>query len=131
MTTMSVTKLPASGVAGTTARQLRCGHSANPGISLQRSGIRLTQRGRLVVVAGLIAIIALLVVAGALRATAAPADPPAGWEPVLVQPGDTLWDLVQSRASVDDPRALIAQVKTVNQLTDSRLVSGQQLLLPA
>lgn len=130
MTTMTATKMPVSDGKRTAARSLQCGHSAPSGLSLQRSGIRLTRRGRLAVFAGLLAIAVLVVFAGALRATAAPADPPPGWEPVLVQPGDTLWDLAQSRSRVDDPRALIAQIKTVNQLTDSRLASGQQLLLP-
>ncbi len=55
-----------------TARPLRCGHGTNSEIALRHSGIRLTQRGRLVVVLALFAIMVLFVIAGAFRATAAP-----------------------------------------------------------
>jgi hypothetical protein len=114
-----------------TARPLRCGHGRTPDNDLQRNGTRLTQRGRLVVVLALFAIMVLFVVAGAFRATAAPAGPPLGWTPSVVQPGQTLWELAQSRTAGGDPRELIVQIKAVNGLVDSQLVSGQRLLLPS
>lgn len=114
-----------------TARPLRCGHGALPGITLQHRGMRLTRRGRLVVILALSAVMVLFVIAGAFRATAAPADPPTGWTLSVVQPGQTLWELARSRTAGGDPRELIAQIKSVNGLVDSQLVSGQQLLLPS
>ncbi len=114
-----------------TARPLRCGHGGSRGISRRRNGTRVTQRGRFVVVLALFAIMVLFVVAGAFRATAAPADPPTGWTSSVVQPGQTLWGLAQSRTAGGDPRELIAQIKSVNGLVDSQLVSGQRLLLPS
>ena len=113
-----------------TGRALRCGHAPSARITLRRSGIRLTQRGRIVVVLGLVVVMTLLVIAGALRATAAPAGPPAGWGTTVVQPGDTLWSLAHARVRGGDPRALIVEIKAVNGLADSQLASGQRLLLP-
>jgi len=114
-----------------TARPLRCGHGVSSENGMRRNGTRLTQRGRFVVVLALFAIMVLFVIAGAFRATAAPADPPTGWTSNVVQPGQTLWELAQSRTAGGDPREMIAQIKSVNGLVDSQLVSGQRLLLPS
>lgn len=109
----------------------RCGHVGYRGMALQRSGIRLTRRGRGLVVIVLSVIMMALVVAGALRATAASTEPPAGWTTSIVQPGDTLWSLAAARSDANgDPRALIALIKQVNGLTGSQVNSGQHLLLP-
>lgn len=111
-------------------RPMRCGHQASRRMTLQRSGIRLTRRGRGLVLAVLMVVIAALVIGGALRATAASTDVPTGWSTTVVQPGDTLWSLAQSRSGGGDPRSLIVAIKSINGLSSAGVVSGQRLLLP-
>jgi LysM repeat protein len=43
---------------------------------------------------------------------------------VSVKPGDTLWSIAQKY------RVQLEQLRTLNQLTDNRIVSGQALWLP-
>jgi len=91
------------------------------------SSLRITRRGRLVVVA-----LALLVVLlpGAWRAMAtAQVDRP-GAVAVTVQPGDTLWGIASSVDPGADPRALIAEIRDVNGLAQSGLTPGQVLQVP-
>jgi nucleoid-associated protein YgaU len=87
----------------------------------------MTRRGRLVVVA-----LALLVVVlpGAWRAVAtAQVDGPSTVA-VTVQPGDTLWGIASAVDPAADPRALIAEIREANGLTQSGLVPGQVLRIP-
>jgi LysM repeat protein len=88
----------------------------------------MTRRGRLVVLA-----VALLVVLlpGAWRAMAtAQVEGPATLA-VEVQPGDTLWGIAVAMDPGADPRALIAEIRELNGLTQSGLVPGQVLVVPA
>ena len=53
------------------------------------------------------------------------------YETIQIQPGDTLWDLAdQHKLSTMSTNKYISQVKTINGLSDDRLVSGQYLILP-
>lgn len=91
------------------------------------SSLRITRRGRLVVVA-----LALLVVLlpGAWRAVAtAQVDGPSTVA-VTVQPGDTLWGIASAVDPGADPRALIAEIREANGLSQSGLVPGQVLQVP-
>lgn len=90
--------------------------------------LRMTRRGRLVVLA-----VALLVVLlpGAWRAMAtAQVEGPATIA-VTVQPGDTLWGIAAAMDPGADPRALIAEIRELNAMTQSGLVPGQVLVVPA
>lgn len=90
--------------------------------------LRMTRRGRLVVLA-----VALLVVLlpGAWRAMAtAQVEGPMAVA-VTVQPGDTLWGIAAAIDPGTDPRALIAEIREMNGLTQSGLVPGQVLVVPA
>ncbi|MFC0214709.1 LysM peptidoglycan-binding domain-containing protein [Paenibacillus chartarius] len=50
---------------------------------------------------------------------------------VIVEQGDTLWDIAQEHAPKGmDVRSYIERIKRVNQLNGSSLKVGQQLLLP-
>jgi nucleoid-associated protein YgaU len=94
--------------------------------------VRLTRRGRLVVLAMLL---------GLLLATAAVAMAPATAtsdrgdnlvaERVTVQPGDTLWAIAERVRPDADPRATIARIKDMNGLTSGAAQAGQVLLVPA
>ena len=104
---------------------------AGPATSAPRtsatSGLRITRRGRLVILA-----LALLVVLmpGAWRAMAVAQTEGPATVTVTVQPGDTLWAIASSVDPGADPRALIAEIREANALTDAGLVPGQVLQVP-
>ena len=91
------------------------------------SGLRMTRRGRLVVLA-----FALLVVLlpGAWRAMATAQVEGPTTVAVTVQPGDTLWGIAAEIDPGADPRALIAEIREMNALSQSGLVPGQVLVVP-
>lgn len=90
--------------------------------------LRMTRRGRLVVLT-----LALLVVLlpGAWRAMATAQVEGPTTVAVTVQPGDTLWGIAAEIDPGADPRALIAEIREMNALTQSGLVPGQVLVVPA
>ena len=111
-----------------------------PGIQAQarparrRTGWSL--RARLVVllmVTGLLLGINALL--GGMPADAANAgsmgQPGPGEVVIIVQPGDSLWSLAQAAAPDVDPRAAILQIRQANGLTDSGVMAGQRLVIPA
>ena len=50
----------------------------------------------------------------------------------VVQPGDTVWAIaVRSEPAGADPRPLVDQIQTLNDLQDGRLQPGQTLIVPA
>lgn len=97
--------------------------------------MRLTARGRVLLIGvGLIMVLIGLGVVGALRAEAAgePAAPaPAGWHMIVVQPHDTLWGIARDVAPGADPRVLIEDMRSVNDLSGSALQVGDRLWVPA
>jgi len=93
--------------------------------------LRLTQRGRVVIVVSVLVLSLLVAAIGAMRADAAPVGPPEGWSAVTALPGDTLWQMASAANPTDDPRPLLAQIRQVNGLTSAGLVTGQQVWVPA
>ncbi len=95
------------------------------------STVRLTRRGRLVVLAlGLAATLGL----GLYAATVSTAsDHPEQTRTVTVQPGQTLWD-ISSRAAAatgsGDVRSMMSHVEAINHLDSSSLQVGQHLRVP-
>ena len=96
------------------------------------ASVRLTRRGRLVV---LTALLALLVGSVVLAMAPATATSERGdnvvAERVTVQPGDTLWVIAERVRPNADPRATIARIKQMNALTSGEAKAGQVLLVPA
>ena len=92
-------------------------------------GVRLTRRGRLLV---LLAFATLLLVAFSLGRTSADAGAsPAGVAPTtVVQPGDTLWSIARRAVPGGDPRATVARLTELNDLGSTPIVAGQRLTLP-
>ncbi|MGH8868865.1 MAG: LysM peptidoglycan-binding domain-containing protein [Actinomycetes bacterium] len=89
--------------------------------------LRLTRRGRVVLVLAALLVLSLGLSAG--RATLA-----AGHEPrarvVVVQPGETLWGLAQRLAPGHDPRPVIHRICELNGAGCGRLEAGQRLRVP-
>jgi LysM repeat protein len=90
--------------------------------------VRLTRRGRLVVL-GLALVSGALVIA--LAAPGSGAADPAGPAPVVVvEPGDTLWSVVERHVPTRDPIATIEEIRRLNGLPDYTVHAGQHLTLP-
>lgn len=98
-----------------------------PGASL-----RLTSRGRLVMV---VLLLAALFAGGVLfGSTSTRATGEAGASPeyqyVIVQPGQTLWGIAKDVAPQDDPRATIEAIRRLNALPHTGIEAGQRIALP-
>lgn len=95
-------------------------------------GLRLTRRGRLVV---LVAFLAAMLSGGVLfgystsRASGEAASP-REYQYVLVQPGQTLWGIARAAAPGQDPRATIERIRDLNALPDTGVQAGQRIALP-
>lgn len=90
--------------------------------------IRLTRRGRLVLL--LLATGLLLSIFSLGRMTADASSGPAVHRTVTVRPGETLWELAGRIAPQTDRRDTVAQIRQLNHLRSAMLLSGQQLQLP-
>jgi LysM domain len=95
------------------------------------SALRLTRRGRLVLVLG---VMSLLVLAGftlgrgsslAAGRTASPQHH------VVVEPGETLWSVAVRIAPHNDPRLVVADIESLNHLSSASVEPGQVLTVPA
>jgi len=103
-------------------RSSRTGRASRP--------VHLTARGRAVAfVASLLALGALVVGAGQM--VEATAGTSAG-EPVavVVGSGDTLWGIAQEIAPDRDPRSVVQQIRSLNDLGTRSIVPGQSILVP-
>ncbi len=102
-----------------------------PGSARPDAPIRLTRRGRVVVRLALLAVLTLLVVAFSLGRLAGSAQAGDGSQTtaVVVQPGDTLWEIARAADPAADPRDTIDAIAELNGLVGP-IVPGQQLLIP-
>ena len=105
----------------------------NATTSTRPAAVRLTRRGRALLV---LVLAAVLLAAFSLGRTASQAADVAA-EPgrpqlqqTTVQPGESLWSVAQRIAPDNDPRDVIAQIRRLNDLSSTQLRVGQQLLLP-
>ncbi len=99
--------------------------------------IRLTRRGRLVVLAVLVGLLLAAFTVGRAdvstadaTATATPAAAGAGYTATTVHEGETLWAVAQRVNPGHDPRALVQRLREINQLSTGSVQAGQQLLIP-
>jgi predicted Zn-dependent protease len=107
------------------------GAMAQVAATRRNDAVRLTRRGRVVVV---FATLMLLVIAGfTLGRASSQAAGPSAHRPlptVTVAPGETLWQIAARVDPGADRRALVDQIEALNHLHDGRVVAGQQLRLP-
>nr|WP_309818339.1 LysM peptidoglycan-binding domain-containing protein [Pseudarthrobacter sulfonivorans] len=99
--------------------------------------LRLTRRGRIVLIGIPLVILAaiLLSLAGFLTSPAKAADSAADLSvtptvTVTVQAGQSLWAIAGAAAPGRDPRDVIADIVQLNNLTAGGVVPGQQLFVP-
>ncbi|WP_082483932.1 LysM peptidoglycan-binding domain-containing protein [Arthrobacter sp. Leaf141] len=99
--------------------------------------LRLTRRGRIVLVGIPLMLLAavLLSLAGFFTSPAKASDSVADLAPtpsvsVTVQPGDSLWAIAGYVAPDRDARDVIADIVQLNNLTGGAVLPGQQLFVP-
>ena len=93
------------------------------------SPVRLTRRGRVVVLAALVAALG-----GQFALASQPgqaADPAGSPRVAVVQPGDTLWSIAGRYEPGRDRFDTIDEIRRLNRLGDYTVHAGQQLVLPA
>ena len=104
---------PSTGVSG-----------ASTGVSL-----RLTSRGRRVLVLLAVLVLVSLVLAG--RAMATSVADPAEVQTYTVSSGDTLWSIAAGiTGSNEDVRDIVIDLKNMNRMASADLRAGEQILLP-
>ena len=106
-------------------------HSVPSGSASPR--LRITQRGRsllVAVVAAPLVIAAMVFALNGGEATASLGGPDLPFQYVTVSSGETLWQLAGELAPTADPRQVIDQIVQLNQLTSSDVFAGQELAIP-
>lgn len=97
--------------------------------------LRITRRGR----AALTGLLAVPVVAGALlfavngggaMADSSQAQAVGAFDYVTVHAGQSLWELAETVAPAADPRDVISEIMTLNQLDTVTVLPGQLLAIP-
>jgi LysM repeat protein len=99
--------------------------------------VRLTRRGRVVV---LLTLLSLLLVAFSLgrsahseaagRTPGQTSAPLTAYTQTTVHQGETLWSVARRVAPGHDPRGLVQQIRELNHLDSASVQAGQQLVLP-
>lgn len=97
------------------------------------SHVRVTRRGRALLVLSLVAVLFGAFSLGRANSEAAPATGPAiaaAVDETVVQAGESLWTVARRIAPDNDPREVIQQIRKLNNMQGSQLQAGQHLLLP-
>jgi LysM repeat protein len=95
-----------------------------------QGALRLTRRGRLVILAMLLAVgavLSLTVTSSGLASSAAQQVPV---QYVTVAPGDTLWSIAGEVAPGTDRRDTVAEIVELNALDGSTVQAGQRIAVP-
>ncbi len=98
-----------------------------------RGGLRLTRRGR--VALGVLSTVFLLLVvlfSGRLSADAGTSmsDQGRATGVVVVQAGESLWQIAQAIAPQADPRETVTLLRELNGLGEAAVVPGQSIIVP-
>lgn len=94
------------------------------------TSVRLTRRGRAVV---LFLALAVLTIVGVLwSATSSASDESTGYptRTVVVSAGDTLWAIADDAAGEASTYDMVAELQSLNALDGGGLQAGQQILVP-
>lgn len=94
-----------------------------------RPRVRLTRRGRLLLLLTLVALLLVAFSLGRTSADAGHAAPPVR-ATTVVQPGETLWAIAHRIAPGADPRVVVERLSRLNDLGERPIVAGQRLVLP-
>jgi len=99
-----------------------------------RSRLRLTRRGRRVLVAlataPLVAAALWFGVSSGAAAAGDAASHTSGFQQVTVVPGQSLWQIAEAIAPHDDPRDVVDAIVDMNGLDSSVVTPGETLVVP-
>jgi nucleoid-associated protein YgaU len=96
-------------------------------------GVRLTVRGRrlrALICAGALIVAGWITVSAAHSALSSPVIPSSAPAVVQVHQGDTLWSIAAKVAPRQDPRRVVAALRSANHLDSNTVRPGQQLRVP-
>jgi hypothetical protein len=96
--------------------------------------LRITRRGRSVLVSLAAVPLVVLALAVALNGGGAIATATGGsttYDYVTVHAGQTLWQVAEAVAPQEDPREVISRIVHLNQLAGSDVEPGQRLAIPS
>ena len=125
-------RLPSAGPMMAFERSLHSVPAPEP-----RRPVRLTRRGRVVVLLTLLVLLMLAFVLGragsSLAATHRPGQAAAAQTAAqtTVHPGESLWAVARRVAPDQDPRAEVLRIRELNHLGSGAVQPGQLLILPA
>lgn len=94
--------------------------------------VRLTRRGRVVLVMALFLVATVAFTLGRVGTSQAATDGPAvqPYSQTTIHSGETLWSVAMRVAPGHDPRLVVEQLVGLNHLGGGAVQVGQQLLLP-
>jgi nucleoid-associated protein YgaU len=124
---------PAARASRTPSRPVRPRAAASTRSPRSAGGLRLTRRGR--VALGLVSTLFLLLVvlfSGRLSADAGSSmsDQGRATGVVVVQAGESLWQIAQAVAPQADPRETVTLIRELNGLDEAAVVPGQSIVVP-
>lgn len=97
----------------------------------QRGSLRLTSRGRVVVLLLFLgALLSAFVLVGARTAATEQPGAPVRTTTVVVRPGDTLWQIAAQHTGSADLRDAVRAIEELNGMSDATIVVGQKLFIP-
>lgn len=102
-------------------------------VARSRPGVRLTRRGRVVLVLVVLGALLLAFWLGTLRTSLAVTGSRGGaaaHDVVVLEPGQTLWDVAERRAPRADPRITVHRIMELNELSGPLVRAGQRILVP-
>lgn len=95
------------------------------------AAVRLTRRGRLVVLAALVALVFVgLAGFGGESAATSEKGSPLETRTVEVRSGDTLWEIAAAVAEPGEVREMVYRIEELNALPGSALAVGQEIAVP-
>lgn len=104
-----------------------------PRPSAASSSLRLTRRGRVVIaLASILMLFGVTVVSGVFTADAGSSAAEQGRATgvVVVQAGESLWQIAKDIAPQADPRETVTTIRELNGLGDTTVVPGQSIVVP-
>lgn len=112
----------------TVTRMTRTSPIALPHVRAAHPSLRLTRRGRLVILALFVLVVftAGILLSGGSVATERPEET----RLVMVGTGDTLWEIAGAVAGDGDVRDMVARIQRLNGLDSSMVAAGQKLRVP-
>jgi LysM repeat protein len=107
--------------------------TGSPRRALARGGaVRLTARGRTLFLGAVLSgsLVGGMTLSAGSSIAAGEAPAPREFTYVIVQPGQTLWEIARTAAPTADPRRTIARILDLNALPSSDVQAGQRIALP-